>query len=105
VGDDFFTGAAAMSALAASGHVAKPIVGRCGQNIAIFDRHNTLVTETAGKLAARDMVYENSSRRRGSAGSTCSSAPSRSPAPACASATITTNSDILPLRVVPDAAL
>jgi glutathionylspermidine synthase len=43
VGDDFFTGAAAMFALAASGHVAKPIVGRCGQNIAIFVTCSPLV--------------------------------------------------------------
>src|SRR5512138_34002 len=44
--------------LASAGHVAKPIVGRCGQNIAIYGRNSTLVTRTAGRFAERDMIYQ-----------------------------------------------
>jgi glutathionylspermidine amidase/synthetase len=98
--------------LGAGGYVAKPIVGRCGQNIAIFDRHNTLVTETAGKFAARDMVYQELfplPRIGGVNVQLCSFSVAGTFAGACVrvdpTAIITTKSDILPLRVVPDAAL
>ena len=40
------------------GYVEKPIVGRCGANIKIFDSTNSLVTETEGKFEDRDQIYQ-----------------------------------------------
>lgn len=40
------------------GYVAKPIVGRCGANIRIFDNTNSLVSETEGKFEDRDQIYQ-----------------------------------------------
>jgi len=99
-------------ALAAAGHVAKPIVGRCGQNIASYDRNSALVTSSSGRFAERDMIYQqlfplpkiggmNVQLWSFSVGGTFSGACVR----VDPSAIITTKSDILPLRVVPDAAL
>lgn len=94
-----------------SGYVAKPIVGRCGENIAIFDRHDELVVETAGQFEARDQIYQelfglpeidgrNIQIGTFSVGGTYGGACVR----ADASPIITSGSDLFPLRVVPDAA-
>jgi glutathionylspermidine amidase/synthetase len=91
------------------GYVVKPIVGRCGENIAIYDRHDDLVTETTGKFEERDQIYQELFRlpRIGEHNvqiGTFSVAGSY--AGACArvdpSLIITTHSDILPLRIIPD---
>ena len=95
--------------LAATGYVQKPIVGRCGHNISIFDRNSDLVTETAGGFEDRDQIYQaffplpkldgvNVQVGTFSVGGTYAGASVRvDPSPI-----ITTNSDILPLRVVKD---
>jgi len=41
-----------------SGYVVKPIVGRGGANISIFDRHETLKAETGGKFDDRNQIYQ-----------------------------------------------
>ena len=40
------------------GYVIKPIVGRGGSNISIYDRNESLVAETAGKFEHRDQIYQ-----------------------------------------------
>lgn len=44
--------------LQGTGYVVKPIVGRCGANIALFDRNEKLVEETSGDFAHQDMIYQ-----------------------------------------------
>lgn len=44
--------------LAQEGYVEKPIVGRCGSNIAIYDQDNTMLESTAGQFARQDMIYQ-----------------------------------------------
>ncbi|MEX2617372.1 MAG: bifunctional glutathionylspermidine amidase/synthase [Alphaproteobacteria bacterium] len=95
--------------LIAGGYVQKPIVGRCGHNIAIFDRNNDLVTETAGGFDNRDQIYQaffplpkidgrNVQVGTFSVAGTYAGASVRvDPSPI-----ITTDSDILALRVVKD---
>jgi len=41
-----------------TGYVAKPIVGRGGANISIYDCYENLQTETAGQFEDRDQVYQ-----------------------------------------------
>ena len=41
-----------------NGYVSKPIAGRCGLNISLFDRHDNLLKETQGKFEAQDQVYQ-----------------------------------------------
>jgi len=41
-----------------AGYVVKPIVGRGGANISIYDRHENLRAETAGAFENRDHVYQ-----------------------------------------------
>jgi glutathionylspermidine amidase/synthetase len=94
-----------------TGYVVKPIVGRCGANISIFNRDNDLIGETSGKFDDRDQIYQQLFRLPKidganvqigtfSVGGTYGGACVRvDPSPI-----ITTNSDLLPLRVVPDEA-
>ncbi len=92
-----------------SGYVVKPIVGRCGANIAIYNRHENLVAETSGKFEERDQIYQelhplprveghNVQIHAFTAAGTYAGAGARvDPSPI-----ITSQSDLLPLRVVPD---
>ena len=92
-----------------TGYVVKPIVGRCGANISIYNRDNDLIKETAGQFDDRDQIYQELFRLPKidgdnvqigtfSVGGTYGGACVRvDPSPI-----ITTNSDLLPLRVVPD---
>ncbi|HUF72212.1 MAG TPA: bifunctional glutathionylspermidine amidase/synthase [Gammaproteobacteria bacterium] len=41
-----------------AGYVVKPIVGRGGANISIYDRHENLRAETTGRFDDRDQVYQ-----------------------------------------------
>lgn len=41
-----------------SGYVAKPIVGRCGANIAIFDHEDNLLEATKGKFSEQNKIYQ-----------------------------------------------
>jgi glutathionylspermidine amidase/synthetase len=44
--------------LRAKGYVSKPIVGRCGGNISVFDRSEVLIEATAGHFGDRDQIYQ-----------------------------------------------
>ena len=44
--------------LKVSGYVAKPIVGRCGANIALVDHDDNLLEATKGKFAEQDKIYQ-----------------------------------------------
>ena len=44
--------------LKSSGYVEKPIVGRCGSNIKIFDRDENLLESTEGAFESRDQIYQ-----------------------------------------------
>ncbi len=95
--------------LAGKGYVVKPIVGRCGANIAIYDRNNELVSETDGKFGARDQVYQELfplPKIGGINVQLCTFTAEGRFAGACLrvdpSAIITSESDVLPLRAVAD---
>ena len=92
-----------------TGYVVKPIVGRCGENITLYNRRQDLIGETAGQFDSRDQIYQELFRLPNIEGhnvqvGTFSVAGAYSGA--CVrvdpSLIITTDSDILPLRVVPD---
>ncbi len=40
------------------GYVRKPIVGRCGGNIAVIDKKNEVIEETDGQFEDRDSIYQ-----------------------------------------------
>ncbi|WP_193186975.1 bifunctional glutathionylspermidine amidase/synthase [Nisaea sediminum] len=95
--------------IARKGYVLKPIVGRCGHNIAIYDRDENLVSATEGNFEEQDQIYQElfplpkldgkyvqigTFSVGGSYGGACVRVD---PSPI-----LTTNSDILPLRVLPD---
>lgn len=44
--------------LVESGHVVKPIVGRCGANIQIIDQHQNTLAEKTGAFENRDQIYQ-----------------------------------------------
>jgi glutathionylspermidine amidase/synthetase len=95
--------------LAGRGYVAKPIVGRCGANISIYDRNSELVSETAGDFGERDQIYQELFRLPKIGGfnvQLCTFSVDGTFGGACVrvdpSAIITSGSDVLPLRVVPD---
>jgi glutathionylspermidine amidase/synthetase len=95
--------------LARNGHVAKPIVGRCGHNISIVDPNNDVLHETAGQFHDRDQIYQElfPLPRIGDlnvqvstfsvAGHYAGAGVRADPSPI-----IKTDSDILALRAVPD---
>ncbi|HPR05431.1 MAG TPA: bifunctional glutathionylspermidine amidase/synthase [Denitromonas sp.] len=95
-----------------AGYVAKPIAGRCGSNISIFDAHDALVTETEGRFEAQDQVYQaffGLPQLDGLNVQVCTFSVGGVYGGACVrvdpSLVITTDSDLLPLRVVADADL
>ncbi len=98
--------------LAQHGYVTKPIVGRCGDNVSLVDRHDNLLGETAGRFEDRDQIYQELWRlpevdgyrvqvstftARGKYAGSCVRADR--------SLIITGESDLRPLRVVEDKAL
>jgi glutathionylspermidine amidase/synthetase len=44
--------------LKASGYVTKPIVGRCGANIALFSENDKLLEQTAGSFDQQEVIYQ-----------------------------------------------
>lgn len=40
------------------GYVTKPIVGRCGSNIQLVDKHNQILAEKAGEFADRVQIFQ-----------------------------------------------
>ncbi|MBI1195585.1 MAG: bifunctional glutathionylspermidine amidase/synthase [Gammaproteobacteria bacterium] len=45
-------------ALRKHGHVTKPIAGRCGDNVALFDRTDSLIVETEGRFGGQEQIYQ-----------------------------------------------
>lgn len=95
--------------LQSTGYVAKPIVGRCGHNISLFDHRNHLLDETAGKFDDRDIIYQALAPLPvidGKNVQLCTFSVDGTYAGACVrvdkSKIITTDSDILPLRIIED---
>lgn len=96
--------------LRAAGYAAKPIVGRCGANIALYGQDANLVAATEGQFESRDTIYQelwklprvagrNAQIQAFSVDGSFAGVGIRlDPA-----LIITTDSDLLPLRVLPDA--
>lgn len=91
------------------GYAAKPIVGRCGANVALYHRRDGLVAETAGQFDDRDTIYQELCRLptvdgRSAQLQTFAVAGNFAGAGIRVdlSPIITTDSDLLPLRVLPD---
>ncbi|MBK7948573.1 MAG: bifunctional glutathionylspermidine amidase/synthase [Deltaproteobacteria bacterium] len=96
-------------ALREQGYVSKPIVGRCGSNIRIFDREAGLIEETSGAFDRQEQIYQELHRLPVVAGynvqiSTFTAGGTW--AGTCLRADkqliLSQKSDNLPLRVVPD---
>lgn len=95
--------------LKATGYVSKPIAGRCGLNISLFDRDAHLVTETGGRFEHQNLIYQQLCRLpvvEGDHVQLCTFSVDGTYAGACVrvdeSAVITTHSDVIPLRILPD---
>ena len=95
--------------LASQGYVSKPIAGRCGYNISLFDKDARVLKETEGKFDEQDQIYQALYKLPeidGYKTQVCTLSVAGKYAGACArvdkSLIITTNSDLLPLRVVDD---
>lgn len=96
------------SYLAQSGYVVKPIAGRCGWNIHIFDKNSMLINKTEGKFQKQNQIYQELfslpviANQFNTQISTFTVAGSY--AGACAridkTLVVTTDSEIFPLRVV-----
>ncbi len=96
-------------ALKRAGYAAKPIVGRCGANVALYDRHDGVLAETEGGFQDRDTIYQElhplplvEGRRIQAHAFTIGGAYAGAVVRASASMIITSSSDLLPLRVLPD---
>lgn len=96
-------------ALRAEGYVAKPIVGRCGANISIYDQDEQLLEETTGRFDSQNQIYQQfcklpelggyhvqvSSFSTGGSYAGATVRVDRSPI-------VTSHSDVMALRVVED---
>ena len=95
--------------LGARGYVQKPIVGRCGANISLFDAEDRVIEETSGRFDSPYQVFQElfplpvidgdfvqlcTFSAGGTYGGTCVRVDP--------SMVITTDSDIVALRVVND---
>lgn len=94
------------------GYVSKPIAGRCGLNIALIDKHENVLNETAGRFGEQDSVFQALWRLPEVARyrvQICTFTARGKYAGSCArvdkSLIITTGSDLMPLRVVDDETL
>lgn len=91
------------------GYVSKPIAGRCGFNISLFDKHENLLKETSGRFDTQDHVYQELWKLPeidGYRTQVCTFAVRGKYAGSCVrvdrSLIITRDSELLPLRVVED---
>ena len=91
------------------GYVIKPIAGRCGDNILLVDKHQQQLGQTEGRFAHQNNIYQELWRLPQIDGyrvQVCTFAVSGSYGGSClrvdSSLIITTDSDVLPLRIVPD---
>ncbi|MEZ5557528.1 MAG: glutathionylspermidine synthase family protein [Pseudomonadales bacterium] len=73
----------------ANGYVQKPIVGRCGANIRLFDEDDQVIEATEGRFESPTRCFRNCSPCRSWRAAACSCAPSAPVVPmgaaACAS--------------------
>lgn len=95
--------------LQTKGYVTKPIAGRCGHNVSIIDKHENILNETAGKFDHQNQIYQQLMRLPDIDGyrtQMCTFSVGGDYAAACVRADqsliITTDSDLLPLRIVSD---
>lgn len=93
--------------LAKRGYVSKPIVGRCGKNITLVDRRGDALEETGGQFEDRDLIYQSLAQLPEIDGlrvQVCSFSVNGVDASICVrcdpSLVITSDSDVLPLRIV-----
>ncbi len=91
------------------GYVTKPIAGRCGFNISLFDKHDNLLKETRGGFHRQDQIYQRLwklPRIDGYRTQVCTFAVRGRYAGSCVrvdkSLIITGDSELLPLRIVAD---
>jgi len=94
------------------GYVSKPIAGRCGLNISLFDKNDNVLKETGGKFEAQDQVYQELWKLPqidGYRTQVCTFTVKGKFAGSCVrvdkSLVITAKSDLLALRVVEDETL
>jgi len=99
-------------ALSEHGYVSKPIVGRSGSNISVFDKDETLLKETGGRFDEQDQVYQELWKLPeidGYRTQICTFSVRGKYAGCCVrvdkSLVITGKSDVLPLRTVDDETL
>lgn len=96
-------------ALQHSGYVSKPIAGRCGYNISMVDKRHEVITETGGQFGKQENIYQELCRLPKIDGynvQLCTFSVAGHYAGSCVrldkDPIITTDSDLLPLRVVSD---
>ena len=92
-----------------NGYVSKPIVGRCGSNISIYDHNEELLKETRGQFEHQDQIYQELCKLPNIGGynvqvSTFSANGSYAGAAVRVdpSLVVTSQSDLLALRVIED---
>ena len=92
-----------------NGYVTKPIAGRCGLNISIYAKDDTLLKETQGRFGHQDQIYQELfplPKIGGYNAQICTFSADGTYAGACVrvdpSMVITTHSDLLALRIVKD---
>ena len=97
--------------LRACGYAQKPIVGRCGANISLFDAGDELLVETSGKFDDRHQIYQQLFPLPQIAENRvqlCTFTAGGTYAGACVrvdeSVVVTSDSDVVALRVVDDRA-
>lgn len=95
--------------VASRGYVTKPIAGRCGFNISLFDKQDNVLKETDGRFDDQDQVYQalwKLPEIDGYKTQVCTFTAKGKYAGSCVrvdkSLIITTHSELLPLRVVED---
>jgi glutathionylspermidine amidase/synthetase len=92
-----------------NGYVQKPIVGRCGANISLFDGDDRLIEETSGRFDSPNQVFQELFSLPvidGECVQVCTFSAAGTYAGSCLridpSRVITSNSDVVALRVLPD---
>lgn len=92
-----------------NGYVSKPIAGRCGHNISLFDRGNTVLNETSGNFEHQNAIYQQLwclPNIDGLQVQVCTFSVNGLYGGSCVrtdpSLIITTKSDLMPLRIVTD---
>jgi len=95
--------------MAQRGYVTKPIAGRCGLNITLYDKNDRVLKETTGQFDHQDNIYQELRKLPtidGYRTQVCTFSVLGKYAGSCVridkSLVITMNSDLLPLRVVAD---